>query len=304
MKARHRGFTLIELLVVIAVVGLLLALCLPAVQAARESARRVGCAHNLRQMGLALHAYNEAVGSFPMGYVAARSSSAYETSPGWGWAALNLPYLEQRPLHDSANFNLPIECSANMTTRLTVVATYVCPADRAPGKYVAVRVDDTPVGEFQTNSYAGCFGAGLEIDDQPWAGNGLFFRNRSVRVLEVLDGTSTTIAVGERGACLVKTPWVGAPSGAVSSFTSGSSLQAYALGATGRGAELVVAHANVVNFNAPGTGPDDFYSPHPLGGNFLFADGSVRFVRDSIRLPVFRALCTRDGGEIVSPDEY
>src|SRR5262249_61326441 len=137
MKVVRRGFTLIELLVVVAVVGLLLALCLPAVQAARESARRVGCAHNLRQMGLALHAYNEAVGSFPMGYVAARSSSPYETSPGWGWAALNLPYLEQRPLHDSANFNLPIECSANMTTRLTVVAAYACPADRNPGTYVA-----------------------------------------------------------------------------------------------------------------------------------------------------------------------
>src|SRR5262249_25236060 len=114
----------------------------------------------------------------------------------------------------------------------------------------------------------------------------------------------TTIAVGERGACLVKTPWVGAPSGAVSSFTRGSSFRGYPEGATGRGAELVVAHANVVNFNAPGTGPDDFYSPHPLGRNFLFADGSVRSVHDTINLAVFRALCTRDGGEIVNSDDY
>lgn len=302
MKTNSRGFTLIELLVVAAIFGILIALLLPAVHAARESARRAGCANNLRQIGLALSTYHEARGSFPMGYVAASDLIPYVTSPGWGWAAMTLPHLEQGSLFDSSNFSLPIEVAANHTSRITAVAAYICPADRNHGLYVAKQADGTPVGDFHTNSYAGCYGAGLEIDDQPGAGNGLFFRNAVVRIVDVRDGTSSTIAVGERGACLVKTPWAGTPLGAVSTFTPTSQLAAYAEGAVGRGAELVVAHVTEVNFNAPGTGPDNFYSPHPIGGNFLFADGSVRFVRDTIDLGVLRALCTRDQGEIISSD--
>jgi prepilin-type processing-associated H-X9-DG protein len=144
----------------------------------------------------------------------------------------------------------------------------------------------------------------LEIDDMPGSGNGLFRRNLVVRLDEVRDGASGTIAVGERGACLVRTPWCGAPDGAVSSFTNGSSFAGYPVGAIGRGAELVVAHVDDVRFNAPGTGPDDFYSPHPLGGNFLLVDGSVRFIHDTVDLVVLRALCTRDLGEVVNSDAY
>src|SRR5262249_39442326 len=151
----------------------------------------------------------------------------------------------------------------NLTARTSYVGSYICPADRSPGRYVAARADGSPVGEFQTNSYAACYGAGLEIDDQPGSGNGLFRRNLVVRLADVRDGASGTIAVGERGACLVRTPWIGTPSGAVSSFTPNSGFQGYQDGALGRGAELVVAHVDSVNFNAPGTGPDDFYSPHP-----------------------------------------
>jgi prepilin-type N-terminal cleavage/methylation domain-containing protein len=304
MKTGRFGFTLIEMLVVIATIGILCALLLPAVQAAREAARRAACANNLRQMGLALHNYHDAHGSLPMGYVAAFNPDPYATTPGWGWAAMLLPQLEQAPLFASANFNLPIERGENFTTRTACVGSYICPDDRNPGLYTAWRADGTPVGQFYTNSYAACYGAGLEIDDQPDSGNGLFRRNAVVRLDDVRDGTSQTIAIGERGACLVRTPWVGAPTKAISTFTPNSSLSVYALGAIGRGGELVMAHTDQVRLNGPGTEPDNFYSPHPLGGNFLLADGSARFLHDSIDLGVLHALSTRDQGEIISADSY
>jgi prepilin-type N-terminal cleavage/methylation domain-containing protein/prepilin-type processing-associated H-X9-DG protein len=304
VRRTRSGFTLIELLVVIAVMAILCALLLPAIQAAREAARRAGCSNNLRQMGLALHSYHDARSTFPMGYVAAPDPDPLQTSPGWGWAALILPQLELSPLFDSGNFSLPLERPDNLTTRITAVGIYICPADRDPGRYLATRADGSPVGEFQSNSYAACYGAGLNVDDQPGFGNGLFYRNVVVGIADVRDGTSSTIALGERGACLVRTPWAGTPSQAISSINSGSTLLAYNTYDIGRGASLVVARVNDVNFNAPGTGPDDFYSPHPIGGNFLFVDGSVRFVRDTIDLSVLRALCTRDQGEIVSADAY
>jgi prepilin-type processing-associated H-X9-DG protein len=292
----------IELLVVIAVIAILIGLLLPAVHAAREAARRMGCANNLKQLGLALHSYHDTHESLPMGYVAAPTRNPYQTTPGWGWGAMILPHFEQSALYSSGNFSLPVEQDANYTTRVADVGAFICPADRSPGRYVAYQADGTPVGLFQTNSYAACYGAGLTINDQPESGNGLFRRNLVVRFAEILDGTQSTIALGERGACLVRTPWAGAPTEVVSPLTGVSTSPGYPGGAVGRGAELVVAHVDETVFNGPGTGPDDFYSPHPLGGHFLFADGSVRFVRNSIALTVLRALCTRDMGEIISAD--
>jgi prepilin-type N-terminal cleavage/methylation domain-containing protein/prepilin-type processing-associated H-X9-DG protein len=304
MSMARRGFSLIELLVVIAIVIVLGSLLLPAVQAAREASRRVQCLNNLKQMGIGLMAYHDVVGSLPMGYVAAPNPKAYATSPGWSWAAMILGQVELIQLYNSANFNLPVESDANLTTRRTGIGVYNCPSDRDFGLFTVDRDDSPPLGGFYTNSYAACFGAGLEIDDFPDRGNGLFRRNLIVRHADILDGTSETIAVGERGACLVKTPWVGAPNGGISSFSDDAPAGIPDYRSIGHGAELVVAHANDVGFNAQGTSPDDFYSPHPKGGNFLFADGSVRFVQSTIALDVYRALCTRAGGEVVNPGAY
>src|SRR5690242_3831055 len=101
---RRSGFTLIELLVIIAIIGLLVALLLPAVQAAREAARRAQCANNLKQIGLAMHGYHDVWHSFPPGYLT-RPVTGLELGPGWAWGTLILPYLEERPLYDSANFD-------------------------------------------------------------------------------------------------------------------------------------------------------------------------------------------------------
>jgi prepilin-type N-terminal cleavage/methylation domain-containing protein len=113
------AFTLIELLVVISIIGVLIALLLPAVQAAREAARRTQCVNNLKQLGVALHTYESTARSFPPGYISNFDTSGTDTGPGWGWAAMLLPQIEQKPLFDTINFNLPLEDVSNSTSRST-----------------------------------------------------------------------------------------------------------------------------------------------------------------------------------------
>src|SRR5215472_2908313 len=122
VRAR-RGFTLIELLVVIAIIAVLIALLLPAVQSAREAARRVQCTNNLKQLGIALHNYHDTLGVFPPGYLSVADRITFDNvGPGWGWAARLLNQMEQNPLFNSINFPTGIELPANQTARLTVLA--------------------------------------------------------------------------------------------------------------------------------------------------------------------------------------
>ena len=139
-----RGFTLIELLVVIAIISVLIALLLPAVQSAREAARRIQCVNNLKQMGLAIHNYHDAQGQFPCAYLTLEGGGGVmgppdpltdDTGPGWAWGSLLLPYMEQAPLAASLNFNLPCWFPENTTGTHTTIAVYLCPS---------VNVDETP----------------------------------------------------------------------------------------------------------------------------------------------------------------
>ena len=134
MRPTHSrgGFTLIELLVVIAIIAVLIALLLPAVQSAREAARRIQCTNNLKQLGLALHNYHDAVQVFPPGYVAARRffDAETDTGPGWSWASMILPQLDQGPLFSAINFSLPVQAPANATAARTNVAGFLCPSDQ------------------------------------------------------------------------------------------------------------------------------------------------------------------------------
>src|SRR5712672_3144627 len=122
-----RGFTLIELLVVIAIIAVLIALLLPAVQQAREAARRTQCKNNLKQLGLALHGYHDAFQVFPPGYVAGSpfKDGETDTSPGWGWPAMILPQFEQGALHDSINFSLPVQNPANANPIRTILPIFI-----------------------------------------------------------------------------------------------------------------------------------------------------------------------------------
>src|SRR5438094_9588305 len=132
------GFTLIELLVVIAIISVLIGLLLPAVQAAREAARRTQCVNNLKQIGLALHHYEQAYKALPPGYVSNFDALGADTGPGWGWAAMLLPQFEQSPLFHAINFNLAIEAPANSTARLPIVNVFLCPSDSVQSFWWAV----------------------------------------------------------------------------------------------------------------------------------------------------------------------
>ncbi len=316
---RRRAFTLIELLVVIAIIAVLIALLLPAVQAAREAARRAQCLNNLKQIGLALHNYHDAVSAFPPGLISLPGSAGNNMGPGWGWASMLLPQFEQINIYNAINFNLGIEATANLTARLTKINTFICATDAYFQAQFTV-VDDTtsnttpgaPICDVASSNYVGCVGSGdpsslypyNPTDDPPGRdnGNGLFFRNRSVRVQEILDGTSQTLAVGEKSQNLARATWTGAVTHAAVPITL---LQAEDGLSPEGGDALVIAHTG--ELDGPNSRPahaDQFWSLHPGGANFLFADGSVRFIKEKRPLALFQSLATRAGGEVVSSDSY
>jgi prepilin-type N-terminal cleavage/methylation domain-containing protein len=303
-RPRRRGFTLIELLVVIAIIGVLVALLLPAVQSAREAARRTGCQDNLKQIALGMHNYLSSNGTFPIGYVARVDPTNLNlTTPGWGWGTAALPFLEQPALYSSANINLPIETPDNLTARTTALAVYACPSDRMTGIYTIVDINNNPIVQAWTNSYAGNFGRDVNIAKHPDGGNGIFMRNLAFGVADITDGTSQTVLVGERATINTRTPWVGAINNGTCRITPGSpsastSVKTAPVEPLAR-ADTAGGTSDNLFFD-----PDDFFSPHPAGLYYAMADGSVKFVKTSINANIYGDLCSRNNGEIVSADAY
>ena len=296
------AFTLIELLVAIAIIGLLIALMMPAIQAAREAARRTQCKNNLKQIGLALHNYHGTVGVFPPGYVAADIIDPENTAPGWGWGSMLLPYLEQASVFNGCNFDLAIEHPANTTTGRTRLDVFICPTDIRTGQFdVSDDSGNILAILFSTNSYAGCFGSGGEIGETPEISTGLFYRNSQIRVRDIFDGTSSTIAIGERAATLTQTPWVGAVAFGVARVTAGAPVFSDAVE---EAPVQVLAHTGSHPLDHPESDPDDFFSLHKGGVHFLMADGSVRFLKSTVDFEVLHALSTRAGLESLSSTDY
>ena len=282
---RRRGaFTLVELLVVIAVVGVLVALLLPAVQAARESARRAQCVNNLKQIGIACHNYHEATRRLPPGYCAAGPyfDGATDTAPGWGWAAFLLPYMEQRPVFESINLVLPIEHAANARAVQSRVVPYLCPSDIVPiAPYVVPDAAGNKLALAAPASYTACVGNDASDVSDP-AGNGVFYRNSGTRFADILDGTTCTILIGENPFATAQGVWAGALRRGVLLRGTYNTCQPTVPGIYYPAPALVVSHAHLNNaeFDADGSaGMDDFSSMHPEGANFLFADGSVHFIQ-------------------------
>jgi prepilin-type N-terminal cleavage/methylation domain-containing protein/prepilin-type processing-associated H-X9-DG protein len=326
LKTRRRGFTLIELLVVIAIIAVLVGLLLPAVQAAREAARRIQCVNNLKQIGLSLQTYHDVVGTFPMGY-SARSlavvTGANDTAQGWGWGLMILPYLERTSTFNAANFALAVEAVQNTSVIRTTVSTYLCPSDQTSGPFTVSDAGGNPLAIAAPSGYAACVGSdptdtatGLNNDG---IGTGVVFRNSRTRIADILDGTSYTILAGERAWSNVNGIWAGAINNGVT--RRGLSNSCPRVGALFYpAATLVQAHCHLLNSDSdPDGGLDDFSSRHPGGANFVFGDGSVRFLKDvkrdagkasdgsSIYTPEglrFQALATRAGGDVLSADAF
>lgn len=305
MRNQKKGFTLIELLVVIAIIGILVALLLPAVQAAREAARRASCYNNLKQVGLALHNYHDVNRSLPPGWMAwdpATGRPWVGGQPGWGWAPRVLPYMELESLQDNLiNLSLPILHSNHNQIREHSLAIYRCPSDfgetvfdlheAGPHQHQGYQSDDEHdhcrvLTRLATANYVGVFGT-TELHDCEHVpmgdicrGTGVFFHMSHVKLADVKDGLSNTFFVGERSAKHGYSTWLGA-------VTGGEEAIARILG--------IADHPP----NAEGGHLDDFSSQHPQGTNFLLGDGSVRLISETIDLQIYQSMSTRNRHEII-----
>ena len=346
LRSRKRGFTLIELLVVIAIIAILVSLLLPAVQQAREAARRTQCKNNLKQMGIALHNYHDVYKMFPCGLAGSPDDNFGFDDDGYAWGVMLLPMLDQASLYDklpmtpnwqgahtgttesdmgfvkgAANYG-PVITHYNLNGTLlpgaeTVISAYRCPSsalpDRIPAIYTQGKVSydyassrphavGMAVSDYKMSGGFGDRGFGAKPRDLYYAG-----RNYNSRIRDITDGTSNTIAIAESA-------YPG---------RSGNELPTW-MGGVNSDENVLFKTQYPSTINA-GTSPNDFaaatdddspFSWHPGGAQFLFADGSVRFISENIDSGyntepatwtvdgVFEAIGTVDDGLPISGDAF
>ncbi len=293
------AFTLLELLVVTAILGVLVALLLAAVQRARAAAGRAQCANNLRQLGVALHNYHGSRAALPPGNVANRPSNPY---PFAGWPTFVLPYIEQEAVWGLVQAayaaNPYFATPPHDTYKARPQKLFGCPADpRTPGPTTRYQ---KPGGPFALTAYLGVMGQHATSED------GVLYSDSKVRLTDISDGTSSTLMAGERPPD--PTEEMGWCYAGVGQLSTGSLDMVLGVRETNQQTVLQAAKCWPGPYHfGPGRVENicdafHFWSLHPGGANFLFADGSVRFLSyhaDSI-LP---ALATRAGGEVVTlPD--
>lgn len=316
MSRRRGGFTLIELLVVIAIISVLIALLLPAVQQAREAARRVQCVNNLKQLGLALHNYHDSYNMLP---------SMNLFVPGSQYSVLGqiLPYLDQTPMANALNFNMVYSDPSNMTVLMSTINTFLCPSD----------FPNTMPQMGGATNYMGDMGSGiafLTTMGQPPnfpAPNGVFYQDSNTTFASIIDGLSSTGFFSERVLDDASMSQVHPLSDVFMGFTNPMTpdqalIQCRAINIYNLANQAPVFMGmpwllgqHIFQHVSP---PDDlscgFFIPnrstmppssrHPGGVNLLLGDGSVRFIKKSINLIVWRGLGTRNGGEVISGSDY
>ena len=292
-RSRAQGFTLIELLVVVAIIAILIALLLPAVQQAREAARRTQCRNNLKQIGLAMHNYHSTFNVFPIGHQYTGGFDGNTTNAeggnGFGWLFYLLPYIDQGPLYNQFRPEFPLSNEnfsqsndtpgSNRQLAATVLPGVRCPTDVVPEfKDFGVAGNSGRMLPQATTSYKGSAGSffnnsqGTEAMNQQRF-NGLFYRDSRVRIRDVTDGTSNTIAAGEFTWTL---------SQATRMYGAVSATLGYASGASNG----LLSNAEF-GINPPATAVGNilnssWHSLHTGGALFLFADGDVRFLSQNI----------------------
>lgn len=287
-RPRLEGFTLIELLVVIAIIAILIALLLPAVQQAREAARRTQCKNNLMQIGLALHNYEMAYEVLPPGCV-------NETGPirnleegfHMSWIPQLLPMMEQAALFSQINFDAGAYALTNGGFRSKAIPTLTCPSDWQ-------RVTNLGTATIAMNNYAACFsGDDVAIDVK---NNGVMFLNSSIGFRQIRDGASNTIMVGEK--CVIdNTNELGWMSG------TRATLRNTGVGIN-KGWDVGGGATGANRLRKPLPPPSDTdtsgYSSYHVGGSqFVLADGSVRFLSENISMPIYSHLGNREDMEIL-----
>ncbi|WP_169973860.1 DUF1559 domain-containing protein [Tautonia rosea] len=339
------GFTLIELLVVIAIIGVLIALLLPAVQSAREAARRAQCTNNLKQLALAAHNYHDQVGKFPTGMYL-HPVFGPTTGLAWNnssWLVLLLPQMEQQSIFNAVNFSImwgenrgggwrwnPIYMGQqNSTVRVTVINSLICPSDDSEN-IDTTNADDIWNDPAAGTSYVGNMGdnclacagslgdprngqlilcsdtgrlcrlpqlghnrlSGEQQQNGTTAGSGIFWAwGSNVGIESVRDGTSNTFLAGEQIRRVTRwNSWVHANQSVGSTAVP---LNFRQVGSDG-------SWPVVGNW----TRQISFRSFHPGGANFAMADGSVKFIKETINFNIYQALSTRNQGEIISADSY